>query len=623
MHAIRLHEFGPADNLRWEEVDDPAPGAGEVLVDVTASGVHLLDTSIRRGTAMGPFPLPDLPDDPGPRGRGRRRRGRRRRRRRLGRPARRRAPRPGEPRLRRARGHRRGAPARAARRGEPRCGRRHDRHRPHGAGDPRRRRASPRTTSCSSPAPRAASAPCSSRARCAPARRCSARRAARRRSPASGPSERPGWTTCDRTGTPASEGVTLVLDGVGGEAGTGGARAAGAGRPDRPVRLVVRRAHPADDGGPARAQHHRERRAGPAHHPAAARAGGAGARRRRRGRARARPRRALHARPRRRGPRGAGDAGHGGQGRARAALGSAPMDRAAARDTIKGLLARTGFEVRRRGAGPRRTLPEVLEHVRGQGFAPATVVDVGVATGTPELYVAFPGARLLLVEPLTEYAPALDALRAERGAEVAQVAAGAEPGTLELTVHRVLACSSVVGERSGDEADVTRREVPVAARRRARRGAGAARPLRAEGRRRGVRARRARGRRGDPAADRARAARGLAVPAQRRQPAARRRRLRDARPRLRRLRHLQRPPAPARRRARAGRPRVRPRRRPLPPLARLRDARAGRPPLRRPGGSRRRSASRCAHAASGYRARSRACSSRSMAAGASATSVHV
>jgi NADPH:quinone reductase len=65
MHAIRLHEFGPAGNLRWEEVDDPAPRPGEVLVDVTASGVHLLDTSIRRGTSMGPFPLPDLPAIPG------------------------------------------------------------------------------------------------------------------------------------------------------------------------------------------------------------------------------------------------------------------------------------------------------------------------------------------------------------------------------------------------------------------------------------------------------------------------------------------------------------------------------------------------------------------------------
>ena len=137
------------------------------------------------------------------------------------------------------------------------------------------------------------------------------------------------------------------------------------------------------------------------------------------------------------------------------------MDRAAARDAIKALVARTGFELRRRGAGPRRTLPEVLGHVRAQGFAPATVVDVGVATGTPELYDAFPAARLLLVEPLAEYAPALEGLRAQRGAQVAQVAAGAETGTLELTVHRVLACSSVIGERAGDEADVTRREVPV------------------------------------------------------------------------------------------------------------------------------------------------------------------
>jgi NADPH2:quinone reductase len=65
MHAIRLHEFGPPENLRWEEVEDPAPGRAQVLVDVAASGVHLLDTSIRRGVATGPFPLPDLPTIPG------------------------------------------------------------------------------------------------------------------------------------------------------------------------------------------------------------------------------------------------------------------------------------------------------------------------------------------------------------------------------------------------------------------------------------------------------------------------------------------------------------------------------------------------------------------------------
>lgn len=65
MYAIRQYEFGPAENLRHEEVPDPAPGPDQVLVDVSAAGVHLLDTSVRRGERGGPFPLPELPMTPG------------------------------------------------------------------------------------------------------------------------------------------------------------------------------------------------------------------------------------------------------------------------------------------------------------------------------------------------------------------------------------------------------------------------------------------------------------------------------------------------------------------------------------------------------------------------------
>ena len=65
MHAIRLHAFGPAENLRYEEVDDPEPEAGQVRIAVSAAGVHLIDTSLRAGQQMGPFPLPDLPAIPG------------------------------------------------------------------------------------------------------------------------------------------------------------------------------------------------------------------------------------------------------------------------------------------------------------------------------------------------------------------------------------------------------------------------------------------------------------------------------------------------------------------------------------------------------------------------------
>jgi NADPH2:quinone reductase len=65
MHAVRLHEFGPAENLRYEEVDAPEPGPGELRVAVAASGVHLIDTRLRAGEQMGPLPLPTLPAIPG------------------------------------------------------------------------------------------------------------------------------------------------------------------------------------------------------------------------------------------------------------------------------------------------------------------------------------------------------------------------------------------------------------------------------------------------------------------------------------------------------------------------------------------------------------------------------
>jgi len=63
--AIRQYEFGPAETLRHEEVADPVPGEGQVLVRVAAAGVHLLDTAIRSGKSGGPFPLPRLPMTPG------------------------------------------------------------------------------------------------------------------------------------------------------------------------------------------------------------------------------------------------------------------------------------------------------------------------------------------------------------------------------------------------------------------------------------------------------------------------------------------------------------------------------------------------------------------------------
>ena len=120
-----------------------------------------------------------------------------------------------------------------------------------------------------------------------------------------------------------------------------------------------------------------------------------------------------------------------------------------------------GVELRRRGSGVRRTAEEVLEHVAAQGFGPATVIDVGVAYGTPELYEAFPAARHLLIEPLEEYAEALGLIARRHGAELVLAAAGPEPGTATINVHRAPALSSTLGAWRNGDADSTAREVPV------------------------------------------------------------------------------------------------------------------------------------------------------------------
>ncbi|MEU6562371.1 zinc-binding dehydrogenase [Nocardia nova] len=64
MKAIRLHAFGPPENLRYETAPDPRPGPGQVRIRVSAAGVHLVDTHLRRGLP-GPYPVPALPTIPG------------------------------------------------------------------------------------------------------------------------------------------------------------------------------------------------------------------------------------------------------------------------------------------------------------------------------------------------------------------------------------------------------------------------------------------------------------------------------------------------------------------------------------------------------------------------------
>lgn len=56
-HAIRIHEHGGPEVLRWEEVEVGDPGPGELKVRHTAIGLNYIDVYFRTGL----YPVPELP----------------------------------------------------------------------------------------------------------------------------------------------------------------------------------------------------------------------------------------------------------------------------------------------------------------------------------------------------------------------------------------------------------------------------------------------------------------------------------------------------------------------------------------------------------------------------------
>src|SRR2546429_2559803 len=64
MKSIRVHQFGEPDVLKLQEVPDPTPGPGQVVVRIKAVGVNPVETYIRAGR-YGPKQFPYTPGNDG------------------------------------------------------------------------------------------------------------------------------------------------------------------------------------------------------------------------------------------------------------------------------------------------------------------------------------------------------------------------------------------------------------------------------------------------------------------------------------------------------------------------------------------------------------------------------
>ncbi|AKB35302.1 Bifunctional protein: zinc-containing alcohol dehydrogenase [Methanosarcina siciliae C2J] len=73
MKAIRIHEFGGTEVMKYEDIPQPQPGPGEIRIRIIAAGINPMDWKIRSGM-VGEMPLPmimgldvaGIVDDQGP-----------------------------------------------------------------------------------------------------------------------------------------------------------------------------------------------------------------------------------------------------------------------------------------------------------------------------------------------------------------------------------------------------------------------------------------------------------------------------------------------------------------------------------------------------------------------------
>ncbi len=135
------------------------------------------------------------------------------------------------------------------------------------------------------------------------------------------------------------------------------------------------------------------------------------------------------------------------------------------KNAIRKLINRFGYDIRPMAQEEhkiRTSIEESYSLMRGLGFQPMTIVDVGVASGTEELYRSFPDSYFLLIEPLKEFETGLISILKRYKGSYVLAAAGSSSGRVTFNVHQNhLDGSSLYKESMGTEADGHEVAVPM------------------------------------------------------------------------------------------------------------------------------------------------------------------
>lgn len=105
-----------------------------------------------------------------------------------------------------------------------------------------------------------------------------------------------------------------------------------------------------------------------------------------------------------------------------------------ARHVLERLLRRFEYRMVDIEADP-AGLEAVCRRLVAKGFAPKTVIDVGVGRGTPWLYTSFPDAKFVLFEALDSFRSEIETITADIDAEVHYCALGEIPAKMLIQVN--------------------------------------------------------------------------------------------------------------------------------------------------------------------------------------------